>query len=178
MSSLNVKNIISFNTKIKSAKSTGRKLYREVQTGIDKDTRMPIIEKKEIPLDSMPLIVVVIDEMADLMMVAGKEVENLVQRLAQVFFGGGHGEEEETHEKKGERSDYAQSTFSAASTGGWGHLLFSLSCVYSLFRVRIISREKKRKEPSQKIKIKYFCFICSRMCALFYILYLFCTFVS
>ena len=84
MSSLNVKNIISFNTKIKSAKSTGRKLYREVQTGIDKDTRMPIIEKKEIPLDSMPLIVVVIDEMADLMMVAGKEVENLVQRLAQM----------------------------------------------------------------------------------------------
>ena len=45
---------------------------------------MPIIEKKEIPLENMPLIVVVIDEMADLMMVAGKEVENLVQRLAQM----------------------------------------------------------------------------------------------
>ena len=84
MSSLNVKNIITFNSKIKSAKSLGRKLYREVQTGIDKDTRKPIIEKKEIPLEKMPLIVVVIDEMADLMMVAGKEVENLVQRLAQM----------------------------------------------------------------------------------------------
>jgi len=84
MSSLNVKNINSFNKKISSAMSLGRKLYREVQTGIDKDTRMPIIEKIEIPLEKMPLIVVVIDEMADLMMVAGKEVESLVQRLAQM----------------------------------------------------------------------------------------------
>ena len=84
MSSLNVKNINSFNNKISNAMSTGRKLYREVQTGIDKDTRMPIIEKKEIPSEKMPLIVVVIDEMADLMMVAGKEVESLVQRLAQM----------------------------------------------------------------------------------------------
>ena len=84
MSSLNVKNINSFNTKISNAMLAGRKLYREVQTGIDKDTRMPIIEKKEIPLEKMPLIVVVIDEMADLMMVAGKEVESLVQRLAQM----------------------------------------------------------------------------------------------
>ena len=84
MSSLNVKNIKSFNNKILSAQSSGRKLYREVQTGFDKDTRMPILEKKEIPLEKMPLIVVVIDEMADLMMVAGKEVESLVQRLAQM----------------------------------------------------------------------------------------------
>jgi S-DNA-T family DNA segregation ATPase FtsK/SpoIIIE len=84
MSSLNVKNINSYNNKILNAKSSGRKLYREVQTGIDKETRNPIIEKKEIVLEKMPLIVVVIDEMADLMMVAGKEVENLVQRLAQM----------------------------------------------------------------------------------------------
>ena len=84
MSSINVKNIKSYNEKILSARSTGRKLYREVQTGIDKETRKPIIEKKEILLEKMPLIVVVIDEMADLMMVAGKEVENLVQRLAQM----------------------------------------------------------------------------------------------
>ena len=84
MSSLNVKNITSFNSKIIGALSSGRKLYREVQTGIDKNTRRPIMEKKEIPLEKMPLIVVVIDEMADLMMVAGKEVENLVQRLAQM----------------------------------------------------------------------------------------------
>ena len=84
MSSLNVKNISSFNSKILKTAANGRKLYREVQTGIDRDTRKPIIEKKEIPLEQIPLIVVVIDEMADLMMVAGKEVENLVQRLAQM----------------------------------------------------------------------------------------------
>ncbi len=84
MSSLNVKNIDSYNDKVLRTISSGRKLYREVQTGIDDDTRMPIIEKQEIILDKMPYIVVVIDEMADLMMVAGKEVESLVQRLAQM----------------------------------------------------------------------------------------------
>ncbi len=84
MSSLNVKNIDSYNNKVLRTISSGRKLYREVQTGIDDDTRMPIIEKQEIVLEKMPFIVVVIDEMADLMMVAGKEVESLVQRLAQM----------------------------------------------------------------------------------------------
>ncbi len=84
MSSLNVKNIDSYNDKVLKTISSGRKLFREVQTGIDDDTRMPIIEKKEILLEKMPFIVVVIDEMADLMMVAGKEVESLVQRLAQM----------------------------------------------------------------------------------------------
>ena len=84
MSSVNVKNINSYNEKVVKTISVGRKLFREVQTGIDSDTRMPIIEKREIKLDKMPFIVVVIDEMADLMMVAGKEVESLVQRLAQM----------------------------------------------------------------------------------------------
>ena len=84
MSSTSVKNITSFNKKISEYFSSGKKLYREVQTGIDQETNLPIIEKKEIPLDPMPLIVVVIDEMADLMMVAGKEVEHSVQRLAQM----------------------------------------------------------------------------------------------
>ncbi len=84
MSSMNVKNIDSYNKKVLRTISSGRKLFREVQTGIDDDTRMPIVEKQEIPLDKMPFIVVVIDEMADLMMVAGKEVESLVQRLAQM----------------------------------------------------------------------------------------------
>ena len=84
MSSLNVKNIDSYNDKVLRTISSGRKLYREVQTGINDDTRMPIIEKQEISLEKMPFIVVVIDEMADLMMVAGKEVESLVQRLAQM----------------------------------------------------------------------------------------------
>ncbi len=84
MSSLNVKNIDSYNDKVLRTISSGRKLFREVQTGIDDDTRMPIVEKQEIILEKMPFIVVVIDEMADLMMVAGKEVESLVQRLAQM----------------------------------------------------------------------------------------------
>ncbi len=84
MSSLNVKNIDSYNDKVLKTISSGRKLYREVQTGIDDDSRKPIIEKQEILLEKMPYIVVVIDEMADLMMVAGKEVESLVQRLAQM----------------------------------------------------------------------------------------------
>ncbi len=84
MTSINVKNIQSFNHKIKSTLNRGRKLYREVQTGIDSETKKPIIEKREIPLEKMPLIVVVVDEMADLMMIAGKEVENLIQRLAQM----------------------------------------------------------------------------------------------
>ena len=84
MSSINVKNIKSYNEKVIKTISSGRKLFKEVQTGIDPDTRMPIIEKMEIKLEKMPYIVVVIDEMADLMMVAGKEVEALVQRLAQM----------------------------------------------------------------------------------------------
>ncbi len=84
MSSINVKNIVSYNKKVGQYINAGRKLYREVQTGIDNNTRMPIIEKKEIVLENLPYIVVVIDEMADLMMVAGKEVESLIQRLAQM----------------------------------------------------------------------------------------------
>ena len=84
MSSLNVKNLNSYNEKSKKILATGKKLYKNVQTGIDNETRQPIFEKREIPLEKMPFIVVVIDEMADLMMVAGKEVENLIQRLAQM----------------------------------------------------------------------------------------------
>jgi DNA segregation ATPase FtsK/SpoIIIE, S-DNA-T family len=84
MSTLNVKNINSYNEKSKKILSSGKKFYRQVQTGIDNETKQPILEKREIPLEKMPFIVVVIDEMADLMMVAGKEVENLVQRLAQM----------------------------------------------------------------------------------------------
>ena len=84
MNTAGVKNIQSFNIKISSYLSTGKKLFREVQTGIDKSTRLPIIEKQEMPLEQLPLIVVIIDEMADLMMVAGKEVEHSIQRLAQM----------------------------------------------------------------------------------------------
>tara|TARA_B100001123_G_scaffold424165_1_gene535317 strand:- start:143 stop:2410 length:2268 start_codon:yes stop_codon:yes gene_type:complete len=79
-----VKNIQSFNKKITNYLSSGKKLFREVQTGIDSNTKIPIIEKQEMALEHMPLIVVIIDEMADLMMVAGKEVEHSIQRLAQM----------------------------------------------------------------------------------------------
>ena len=84
MSTLNVKNINSYNEKSKKILSSGKRFYRQVQTGIDNETKQPILEKREIHLEKLPFIVVVIDEMADLMMVAGKEVENLVQRLAQM----------------------------------------------------------------------------------------------
>ncbi len=84
MSSLNVKNIKSYNDKSKKILASGKKFFKQVQTGIDNETRQPIFEKREVLLERMPYIVVVIDEMADLMMVAGKEVENLVQRLAQM----------------------------------------------------------------------------------------------
>ena len=84
MNSAGVKNIKSFNNTIQKYLSSGKKLFREAQTGIDQETRIPIIEKQEIPLEPMPLIVVVVDEMADLMMIAGKEVEHLIQRLAQM----------------------------------------------------------------------------------------------
>ena len=84
MSSLNVKNISSYNEKAEKIISTGKKIYKQVQTDIDQETRKPIFERREIIVEKMPFIIVVIDEMADLMMVAGKEVENLVQRLAQM----------------------------------------------------------------------------------------------
>lgn len=84
MNTAGVKNIQSFNNKISNYSSSGKKLFREVQTGFDQQTQMPIIEKQEMPLEHMPLIVVIVDEMADLMMVAGKEVEHSIQRLAQM----------------------------------------------------------------------------------------------
>ncbi len=84
MSSLGVRNIDGYNKRIREAKAKGDKLTRTVQTGFNPDTGAPIIE--EVPLDMTPLpfIVVVVDEMADLMLVAGKEIETSVQRLAQM----------------------------------------------------------------------------------------------
>jgi S-DNA-T family DNA segregation ATPase FtsK/SpoIIIE len=84
MSSLGVRNIDGYNKRIHEAKARGDKLSRTVQTGFNPDTGAPIIE--EVPLDMTPLpfIVVVVDEMADLMLVAGKEIESSIQRLAQM----------------------------------------------------------------------------------------------
>ncbi|GGO99517.1 DNA translocase FtsK [Stakelama pacifica] len=83
MASLNVRSLASFNEKVRAAKAKGQKLGRRVQTGYDSDTGKPIYEEEELDLAAMPQIVIIVDELADLMMQAGKEVEFLIQRLAQ-----------------------------------------------------------------------------------------------
>ena len=83
MASLNVRSLGSFNEKVRAAKAKGQKLGRRVQTGYDSETGKPIYEEEELDLAAMPQIVIIVDELADLMMTAGKEVEFLIQRLAQ-----------------------------------------------------------------------------------------------
>ncbi|WP_084174971.1 FtsK/SpoIIIE family DNA translocase [Afifella pfennigii] len=84
MSKLGVRNIEGFNQRIAAAKKKGEVIRRTVQTGFDHDSGEAIFETEELALDPIPYIVVIIDEMADLMMVAGKEIEGAVQRLAQM----------------------------------------------------------------------------------------------
>ncbi|MFO1082189.1 MAG: DNA translocase FtsK 4TM domain-containing protein [Reyranellaceae bacterium] len=84
MSALGVRNIAGYNERLVDAARKGHALTRKVQTGIDPETRRPIFEDEEIDLNPLPFIVVIIDEMADLMLVAGKEIEAAVQRLAQM----------------------------------------------------------------------------------------------
>jgi len=84
MSAQGVRNIAGYNEKLGEARKKGVPLVRKIQTGIDPETRRPIFEDEEIDLDQLPFIVVIIDEMADLMLVAGKEIEAAVQRLAQM----------------------------------------------------------------------------------------------
>ncbi len=84
MSKLGVRNIDGFNLRLSQARSKRETLTRTVQTGFDPDTGEAIYEQEELALEPMPFIVVVIDEMADLMMVAGKDIEGTVQRLAQM----------------------------------------------------------------------------------------------
>ena len=84
MSKAGVRNLVGFNEKVEELKRTGGRLTKEVQTGWETDTGRPVYETEEIPLDQIPNIVIVIDEMADLMMVAGKEIEACIQRLAQM----------------------------------------------------------------------------------------------
>jgi S-DNA-T family DNA segregation ATPase FtsK/SpoIIIE len=84
MSKAGVRNLVGFNEKVDELKRTGGRLTKEVQTGYEADTGRPVFETENIPLDQIPNIVIVIDEMADLMMVAGKEIEACIQRLAQM----------------------------------------------------------------------------------------------
>ena len=84
MSSFAVRNIAGYNEKAEKALLSGEKLLRKVQTGYDPATGKPIIEEIEFEPKKLPFIVVIVDEMADLMLVAGKEIENSVQRLAQM----------------------------------------------------------------------------------------------
>jgi S-DNA-T family DNA segregation ATPase FtsK/SpoIIIE len=84
MSKVGVRNIDGFNARVAEAIAKGEALTRTVQTGFDRETGEAIYESEEIPLDELPYIVVVVDEMADLMMVAGKDIEGAIQRLAQM----------------------------------------------------------------------------------------------
>ncbi len=84
MSKLGVRNIDGYNARVGQARAEGEVLTRTIQTGFDKQTGEAIYEQETLPLDPIPTIVVIIDEMADLMMVAGKDIEGAVQRLAQM----------------------------------------------------------------------------------------------
>jgi DNA segregation ATPase FtsK/SpoIIIE, S-DNA-T family len=84
MSKIGVRNIDGFNARVAEARAAGEVITRTVQTGFDKETGEIIYAQEEMSLETLPYIVVLIDEMADLMMVAGKDIEGAVQRLAQM----------------------------------------------------------------------------------------------
>jgi DNA segregation ATPase FtsK/SpoIIIE, S-DNA-T family len=84
MSKLGVRNIEGYNIRLREAAKNGETLMRTIQTGFDRDTGKPIYEEQPLDLTELPYIVVIVDEMADLMIVAGKEIESAVQRLAQM----------------------------------------------------------------------------------------------
>jgi S-DNA-T family DNA segregation ATPase FtsK/SpoIIIE len=84
MSKIGVRNIDGFNQRVNESKAEGRVITRTVQTGFDRETGEAIFESEEFNLEPLPYIVVIVDEMADLMMVAGKDIEGAIQRLAQM----------------------------------------------------------------------------------------------
>ncbi len=84
MSHLGVRHLAGYNARVREARERGEVLLRRVQTGFDRDTGKPLWEEQPLGLDPLPHMVVVVDEMADLMLTAGREVETAVQRLAQM----------------------------------------------------------------------------------------------
>ena len=84
MSKMGVRNIDGYNSRVADALAKGEMFSRTVQTGFDDDTGEPVFETEQMKPEKMPYIVVIVDEMADLMMVAGKEIEACIQRLAQM----------------------------------------------------------------------------------------------
>jgi len=84
MSKMGVRGVEAFNERVRKAKDKGEILKRTVQTGFDRETGKPIYEDETLEFEALPYIVVVVDEVADLMMVSGKEIEGAVQRLAQM----------------------------------------------------------------------------------------------
>jgi len=84
MSQLSVRNIAGYNQPLAEARAKGESLSRTVQTGFDQETGNPVYEHQSLDLAPLPFIAVIVDEMADLMLVAGKEIEAAVQRLAQM----------------------------------------------------------------------------------------------
>jgi DNA segregation ATPase FtsK/SpoIIIE, S-DNA-T family len=84
MSKLGVRGVEAFNERVRKARDKGEQLKRTVQTGFDRETGKPIYEDEMLDLEPMPYIVLVVDEVADLMMISGKEIEGAVQRLAQM----------------------------------------------------------------------------------------------
>jgi DNA segregation ATPase FtsK/SpoIIIE, S-DNA-T family len=84
MAKLGVRNIDGYNARLAEARARGEDLTRTVHTGFDKDTGKAIYEEEKLDLEPLPYIVLIVDEMADLMMVAGKDIEGAVQRLAQM----------------------------------------------------------------------------------------------
>jgi len=84
MSKLGVRNIDGYNARVAEARAKGETLTRTVHTGYDKESGQAVYEKEELELEPLPFLVVIVDEMADLMMVAGKDIEGAIQRLAQM----------------------------------------------------------------------------------------------
>jgi len=84
LAKLQVRNIGAYNQRLTDARTKGEVIVHKIQTGFDHESGDPVYEEEEIDLTPLPMIVIIVDEMADLMLVAGKDIESLIQRLAQM----------------------------------------------------------------------------------------------